>query len=91
MPPKVRCRLELGWLGRQAGEPAGPGVFWCVARPARGHHRPTLNPAVYLLSMVFGVGALLILGVWGGEIQRPCLEGVLPLWGGCSPWPGTHS
>ena len=54
-------------------------------------HRPTLNPAVYLLSMVFGVGALLILGVWGGEIQRPCLEGVLPLWGGCSPWPGTHS
>jgi len=45
---------------------------------------PTPSKAARLLSMVFELGGLLLLGVWGGEIQTPCLANMLPGrgWGG---------
>ena len=54
-------------------------------------HRPTCDPAACLLSMVFEFHHLKLPGAIAHPTQKPCLEDVLLLWGGCALWPGAHS
>ena len=85
--------LPAWWLGWQPGGAWWQGgVVWCVASLAVWRrHRPTLDPAAYLLSMVFEFRHLKLPGAIAHPPQRPCLEDVLLLWGGCAPWLGAHS
>ena len=81
------------WVVRpQPGGPAGSGGGLVCGQASPGwYHRPILDPAAYLLSMVFEFHHLKLPGAIAHPTQTPCSEDVLLLWGGRALWSGVHS